>query len=89
MGYIKIDGRTPPSERHGLVEKFQNSDSVRVAILGVTAAGAGLTLHRASTVVFAELHWTPGVLRQAEDRVHRIGQVIISTVTTKNIDHQS
>eukprot|EP00978_Attheya_sp_CCMP212_P004861 scaffold10680_cov64-Attheya_sp.AAC.5 len=74
VGHIRIDGSVSPAERALRVRKFQTNARVRVGILSVTAAGVGLTLTAASSIIFAELHWTPGVLAQAEDRCHRIGQ---------------
>nr|XP_057937596.1 SWI/SNF-related matrix-associated actin-dependent regulator of chromatin subfamily A-like protein 1 isoform X2 [Doryrhamphus excisus] len=74
VALIRIDGATPSSERQLLCDKFQNSNKTCVAVLSVTAANMGLTLHAADLVIFAELFWNPGVLIQAEDRVHRIGQ---------------
>lgn len=71
---IRIDGGTPQGKRQALTERFQTDANCQVALLGITAAGVGLTLTAAHTVVFAELWWTPGSLIQAEDRVHRIGQ---------------
>lgn len=73
--HIQIDGRTPGHARHELVTHFQNDVNCRVAVLSMTAAGTGLTLTAANTVIFAELFWNPGTLRQCEDRAHRIGQV--------------
>ncbi|XP_063606912.1 SWI/SNF-related matrix-associated actin-dependent regulator of chromatin subfamily A-like protein 1, partial [Penaeus indicus] len=72
--YIRIDGKTPGEVRQNYVNKFQTKDSVKVAVLSITAANTGLTLTAAQLVVFAELFWNPGILVQAEDRAHRIGQ---------------
>nr|XP_005279794.1 SWI/SNF-related matrix-associated actin-dependent regulator of chromatin subfamily A-like protein 1 isoform X2 [Chrysemys picta bellii] len=74
VGYIRIDGSTSSAERQSLCQKFQFSEKHSVAVLSLTAANTGLTLSSADLVVFAELFWNPGVLIQAEDRAHRIGQ---------------
>nr|VDC71304.1 unnamed protein product [Brassica rapa] len=75
VGCIRIDGSTPASSRQALVSDFQGNDEIKAAVLSIRAAGVGITLTAASTVIFAELAWTPGDLIQAEDRAHRIGQV--------------
>lgn len=71
---IRICGKTTPSSRQDLCTAFQTDSSLRVALLSITAASTGLTLTAATTVIFAELFWNPGVMLQAEDRAHRIGQ---------------
>ncbi|KAE8735641.1 Detected protein of confused Function [Hibiscus syriacus] len=75
VGCIRIDGTTPATARQALVNDFQEKDAIKAAVLSIKAGGVGLTLTAASTVIFAELSWTPGDLIQAEDRAHRIGQV--------------
>ncbi|XP_042437725.1 SWI/SNF-related matrix-associated actin-dependent regulator of chromatin subfamily A-like protein 1 isoform X1 [Zingiber officinale] len=75
VGCIRIDGGTPPTSRQAFVADFQEKDSIKAAVLSIRAGGVGLTLTAASTVIFAELSWTPGDIIQAEDRAHRIGQV--------------
>ncbi|KAM1438467.1 hypothetical protein ACFX15_011617 [Malus domestica] len=75
VGCIRIDGSIPTVARQAYVTEFQEKDSIKAAVLSIKAGGVGLTLTAASTVIFAELSWTPGDLIQAEDRAHRIGQV--------------
>jgi SWI/SNF-related matrix-associated actin-dependent regulator of chromatin subfamily A-like protein 1 len=72
--YMRIDGSTSAEKRQANVEAFQANDSIRIAILSIMAAGTGVTLTRVSECVFGELYWVPGVMIQAEDRVHRISQ---------------
>jgi SWI/SNF-related matrix-associated actin-dependent regulator 1 of chromatin subfamily A len=74
IGHIFLDGSTPGEKRQGLVDRFQSDPECLVAILSITAGGTGLTLTAADCVIFAELVWDPALLRQAEDRAHRIGQ---------------
>lgn len=70
---VVIDGSVSAKERGKAVEKFQSSDS-RVFLGSVTAAGTGITLTAANYVLFAEMDWRETTMRQARDRIHRIGQ---------------
>jgi len=68
-----IDGRDGPAVRQERIDRFQKGE-LCVLILGILAAGTGLTLTKSATSVFAELPWRPGDLEQATGRIHRIGQ---------------
>lgn len=66
--FIRIDGSTSPKDRQAQIKEFQNNPSVKIAVLGITAAGVAVTLTAASTVWFAELFWTPALMIQAEGK---------------------
>lgn len=71
---VKHIGGINDTKRDANVQAFQNDPSVRVFIGNIQAAGVGITLTAASTVVFAEMDWVPSNMTQAEDRLHRMGQ---------------
>jgi len=67
-----IGGQTDKIRQKG-IDDFQNGDT-KLMIAGLRAGNLGINLTRAKYVIFAELDWSPAIHRQAEDRLHRIGQ---------------
>jgi SWI/SNF-related matrix-associated actin-dependent regulator 1 of chromatin subfamily A len=61
------------TDKEDSIQKFKSGNK-RVLIGNIQAAGTGLTLVNADTMLFAELPLTPADLNQAMDRIHRIGQ---------------
>lgn len=62
------------NERTSMVDNFQNDVSERILLLSLRAAGTGLNLTAANTVIHFDLWWNPAVENQATDRAYRIGQ---------------
>lgn len=86
-GWGVITGDTPDDERQAVVDAFQRGDLKGVG-LTIAAGGVGLTLTRASMVLFVDLAWNPKDNVQAEDRAHRIGQKASSLhIVTMVTDH--
>ncbi|MFQ5475647.1 MAG: DEAD/DEAH box helicase [Nitrosopumilus sp.] len=70
---VTIIGGQTDSFRQDQIDKFQKGES-KLMIAGLRAGNVGINLTRAKYVIFAELDWSPAIHRQAEDRLHRIGQ---------------
>jgi len=71
---LHLLGRDSIQAREAAVRAFQEPDGPQLIVGATRVAGQGITLTRASNVVFLELEWTPALHDQAEDRCHRIGQ---------------
>lgn len=71
--YFYLDGKTPPSERVELCNRF-NEGERDLFLISLKAGGTGLNLTGADTVILYDLWWNPAVEQQAADRAHRFGQ---------------
>ncbi len=70
---VSIIGGQTDKTRYEQIDKFQRGES-KLMIAGIRAGNVGINLTRAKYAIFAELDWSPAIHRQAEDRLHRIGQ---------------
>ncbi len=73
-------GSMSGARRDATIAQFKSDTSHRALILSLKAGGVGLNLQDASYVFHIDRWWNPAVERQAEDRSHRMGQLVPVTV---------
>ncbi|CAL9734058.1 uncharacterized ATP-dependent helicase Irc5p [Monosporozyma servazzii] len=72
---LRIDGSVDNETRKEEIEKFNSKeDKHNVFLLSTRAAGLGINLVAADSVILFDSDWNPQVDLQAMDRCHRIGQ---------------
>ena len=74
-------------DREGQIKYFNEKDDCHIIVGTVGAMGVGLTLNKASNVIFLDESWSASEKLQCEDRCHRIGQTETVTVITLVCKH--
>ena len=77
---ITYSGDMSSAERDLMIQRFKSESDRKILILSLRAGGVGLNLQEASYVFHLDRWWNPAVERQAEDRSHRMGQLVPVTV---------
>lgn len=72
IGYAVVRGGV--KDRDSEIHRFQYDDKCRVFVGQIAAAGLGITLTAASTMVFYSLDYSMSNFEQAKARIHRAGQ---------------
>ena len=72
IGYAVVRGGVKDREKE--IHRFQYDDKCRVFVGQIAAAGLGITLTAASTMVFYSLDYNMSNFEQAKARIHRAGQ---------------
>lgn len=69
----QIVGGQNKKERQANIDAFQLGDK-QLIVCSLLASAVGLTLTSARLAVFLEYPWSPSLLSQAQDRIHRLSQ---------------
>ncbi len=72
IGYAVVRGGV--KNRSEEISRFQNDADCRVFVGQIAAAGLGITLTAASTMVFFSLDYSMSNFEQAKARIHRVSQ---------------
>ena len=87
---VSVHGDKSAKQRHQAEEQFWNDSDTSVFLGTIRAAGEGMNLQCAPTLIFTDKDWVPKVNRQVEARVYRHGQKrntnIISLICANTIE---
>lgn len=88
--YVRITGQVNELERARNIEMFQTGQR-RVLVATLGSGSEGITLTAADTLMFIQRSWSQVHNKQAEDRIHRLGQesdnvTIIDIVAAGTVD---
>uniref|UniRef100_A0A182MBE9 SWI/SNF-related matrix-associated actin-dependent regulator of chromatin subfamily A containing DEAD/H box 1 homolog n=1 Tax=Anopheles culicifacies TaxID=139723 RepID=A0A182MBE9_9DIPT len=73
-GFLRLDGSTAVTERQELIDQYTQDPNLFIFLLSTKAGGLGINLTAADTVIIHDIDFNPYNDKQAEDRVHRMGQ---------------
>lgn len=85
-------GDTDDEQLSREIDMFQTDDEHKVFIGTWQRCGTGLTLNKATYMIFIDTPWTDGAFQQACDRIHRIGSkspvFIYNLITNDTVDEK-
>ncbi|KDP22729.1 hypothetical protein JCGZ_01831 [Jatropha curcas] len=71
---VQLVGSMSLPARDAAIKKFTEDPDCKIFLMSLKAGGIALNLTVASHVFLMDPWWNPAVERQAQDRIHRIGQ---------------
>lgn len=71
---VQLVGSMTLTARDNAIKKFTDDPDCKIFLMSLKAGGVALNLTVASHVFLMDPWWNPAVERQAQDRIHRIGQ---------------
>ncbi|KAJ1393826.1 Zinc finger, RING-type [Sesbania bispinosa] len=71
---VQLNGSMTLAARDAAIKRFTDDPDCKIFLMSLKAGGVALNLTVASHVFLMDPWWNPAVERQAQDRIHRIGQ---------------
>ncbi|KAJ6680462.1 hypothetical protein OIU79_020045 [Salix purpurea] len=71
---VQLVGSMSLAARDAAIKRFAEDSDCKIFLMSLKAGGVALNLTVASHVFLMDPWWNPAVERQAQDRIHRIGQ---------------